>query len=276
MMEHCEEEETGDLGVVRLFKYTSIKEIFNEIVGKSFNSLHVDQNDKKETQVVMVTSAAGGVGKTTIAMGIAANLAMNYKRVLYIYAGRLQCFQCFLKNTVPITEQNVYRILLNSGDDIYGEIKHTFRNEIFDYLPPFKAALISLGLSFDIYHDIILSAKKRNDYDFIVIDTETTFDEGKLKLLDISDKVLVITEQTNSSVVATNEFVSNINFANSEKYFFVCNKFSKNKENKLVSPDNKLKFSINEYIDELFELERNDLNVISKNAGIKKISYIII
>lgn len=31
MVEQYEEEQTGDLNVVRLFKYTSINEIFNEL-----------------------------------------------------------------------------------------------------------------------------------------------------------------------------------------------------------------------------------------------------
>ena len=39
MTERYEEEQTEDLNLTRIFKYTSIKEIFNEITGKSANVL---------------------------------------------------------------------------------------------------------------------------------------------------------------------------------------------------------------------------------------------
>ena len=91
MQEQYEEEQTGELNVVRLFKYTSIKEVFNEIIGQSAESLKIKNAEKKVTQIVVVTSAAGGAGKTTIAMGICACLAKNYQKVLYINAERSLC-----------------------------------------------------------------------------------------------------------------------------------------------------------------------------------------
>lgn len=90
MTEKNEEEQTADLNVTRIFKYTSIKEIFNEILGKSSDSLNVKNAGKKEPQIVVVTSAAGGVGKTTLAIGISACLSQNYKKVLYVNCSRLQ------------------------------------------------------------------------------------------------------------------------------------------------------------------------------------------
>ena len=134
MMEQYDEGDTGDLNVNRLFKYTSIKEIFNEIVGKSDGALNIAAVEKKETQIILVTSAAGGVGKTTVAMGIAACLAQNYKRVLYINASRLQDFQFMLDNNSIITSTDIYALLLNSSEDIYKEIKHVIRKEIFSYI----------------------------------------------------------------------------------------------------------------------------------------------
>ena len=79
MMEQYDEGGTGELNVNQIFKYTSIKEIFNEIIGKSAGALNVAAVEKKETQIILVTSAAGGVGKTTVAMGVAACLVQNYK-----------------------------------------------------------------------------------------------------------------------------------------------------------------------------------------------------
>lgn len=276
MMEQYEEGDTAELNVIRLFKYTSIKEIFNEIVSQGANALNVESREKKDTQIILVTSANGGAGKTTVAMGISACLTQNYKRVLYINADRLQSFQYMLNNQTTIISQEIYTKLSNPNEQIYSDIKHVIRKEIFSYLPAFKAALMSVGLKYSIYEKIALSAKKSNDYDFIVIDAESTFDEDKTRLLDIADKVIVVAEQSINAVNAVNALVSNINGTSSDKYVFVCNKFDKESYNALISPDMVLKFTVNEYID-LFEVNGMvNCEELSQKAGIRKVSFLVI
>lgn len=75
-----------------------------------------------------------------------------------------------LENHSPITAADVYAKLAAGGENIYSDIKHVIRKELFSYLPPFKAALMSLGINYSIYEKIILSAKKSGDYDYIVVD----------------------------------------------------------------------------------------------------------
>ena len=73
MTEHNEPDSTSDLSVNRLFKYSSVKEVYNEIVGKSADSLHIEDT-KAETRVIMVCSASGGTGKTTVALHMVAEV----------------------------------------------------------------------------------------------------------------------------------------------------------------------------------------------------------
>lgn len=276
MMEQYDEGGTGDLNVTQLFKYTSIKEIFNEITGKSAGALNIAAVEKKETQIILVTSAAGGVGKTTVAMGVAACLAQNYKRVLYINAARLQNFQYALDNSSPITSQDVYASLLNAQDDVYNNIKHVVRKEIFSYLPAFKAALMSVGLDFSIYSKLALSAKKSGEYDFVIIDAESTFDEFKTDLIDMADKAVIVTDQSFGSVYFTNLLLSNINGINSEKYIYVCNKFDKNETNALITSQISLKFNVNEYVEKINSNGINNYAEISQIEGLKKVSFLVI
>lgn len=276
MMEQYDEGGTGDLNVTQLFKYTSIKEIFNEITGKSAGALNIAAVEKKETQIILVTSAAGGVGKTTVAMGVAACLAQNYKRVLYINAARLQNFLYTLDNSSPITSPDVYANLLNAQDDVYNNIKHVVRKEIFSYLPAFKAALMSVGLDFSIYSKLALSAKKSGEYDFVIIDAESTFDEFKTDLIDMADKVVIVTDQSFSSVHFTNLLLSNINGINSEKYMFICNKFDKDATNALISPQVSLKFNVNEYVEKVEVNGIAKCSEIAQISGLKKVSFLVI
>ena len=275
MTEQYEEGGTEELNINKMFKYTSVKEIFNEVVGKSAGLFNTKGSEKKETKIILVTSANGGAGKTTIAMGASACLTKSYKRVLYLNASRLQCFQHMLDNDTPITSPEVYARLASATEQIYCEIKHTIRKEIFSYLPAFKASLMSVGLKYSIFEQIALSAKKSGEFDFIVIDAESTFDEKKTKLLDIADKVIFVTEQSVNAVEATNLFVNNVNGTNSDKYIFVCNKFNKEKLNALVLSNMVTKFSVNNYVEKQEESNVRNAEVLLQCNGVQRVSLLI-
>ncbi|MDY2632911.1 AAA family ATPase [Clostridium sp.] len=276
MTEQYEDGYTADLNVTSLFKYTSVKEIFSNIVSKSSDSLNFIDKKKKETQIVVVTSASGGVGKTTVAMGVSACLTKNFKKVLYINASRLQSFQYMLENQMPITSPEVYTNLANPGEQIYSELKHVIRREMFSYLPAFKASLMSVGLKYSVFEKIAMSAKESNEHDFIVIDVESTFDEDKTRLLDIADKVIIVTEQSVNAVNAVNALISNINGTNSDKYVFVCNKFDKENYNALISPEMTIKFTVNEYVDNFKVNGTVKFEELSQKVGIRKVSFLVI
>lgn len=276
MNEQYEEDQTADLNVNHIFKYTSIKEIFNEITGKSADVLKIKTGTKQETQVVLFYSASGGAGKTTAAIGVSASLTKNYKRVLYINAARLQVFQHMLENHSSITAADVYAKLATADEDIYSSIKHVIRKELFSYIPPFKAALMSLGLKYSVFEKIILSAKRSGEYDFIIVDADVTFDEDKASLLNLSDKVVIITNQSLVSVLATNILVTNINGASADKYIFICNDFNKEEDNALISPNVTLKFSVSDYIDHFNHYANMKPDDLSKESSIQKTAFLII
>ncbi|MGM9603392.1 MAG: AAA family ATPase [Faecousia sp.] len=277
MTEQYEEESTADLRVNRIFKYTSIREIFNKIIGKSGDVLKLERDIKQATQVVLFYSASGGTGKTTAAMGVSASLTKNYKKVLYINASRLQSFQHMLENSAPITAADVYAKL--SGDNMenaYVDVKHVIRRELFNYLPPFKAALMSLGLRYSVFGEIIKSARKSGDFDFIIVDVDVAFDEDKADLINLADKVVIITNQSIAAVYATNTLVANINGLNTDKYIFICNDFDKLQSNALISPQISLKFTVSDYIDHFRFYEQMKLDDLSKESSIQRVAFLII
>ncbi len=276
MTEQYEEEQTADLNLTRIFKYTSIKEIFNEIAGKSADALNIEDNVKKETQVVLVTSAAGGVGKTTVAMGLSACMSQNYKKVLYLNAEHLHTFQHLLKNPAPISNNQIYSKMMSADETLYMEIKHIIRTEMFSYLPPFKAAMLSLGLKREVYLKFIEGARKSKDYDFIVVDTDSIFDEYKARLIDAADKVVFVTRQNAAAVEATNTLVDNISEKSTDKYIYVCNDFEKEKDNALISPAISLKFSINEYTDHLNHYDNLKCVDFARYSCFQKMAYLLI
>ena len=53
MNEQYEEEQTADLNVNHIFKYTSIKEIFNEIIGKSADILNISKDGRDTSNFIL-------------------------------------------------------------------------------------------------------------------------------------------------------------------------------------------------------------------------------
>lgn len=276
MMEQYEEEQTADLNINRIFKYTSIKEIFNEITGKSAGFLNKGREKRTEAQIIMVYSSAGGVGKTTLALGMAACLTQNYKKVLYINASWLQTFQRMLENKSPITSPEVYSQLVSNTTSLYEDIKHVLRKELFVYLPPFKASLMSLGMDYTVYERLACSAKKSNDFDYIIVDSDTEFDEEKAALIGVADKVIIVTRQDSASVFSTNLLVSSINGINSDKYLFICNDFRNENSNALIAPDANLKFSINDYVEHINNYDMLKVSSFAKIASLQKVSFLLL
>ena len=276
MTEKYENGETDQFNVNRISKYTSTQEIFNEVTGKSTCLRDIASVAKKEPQIVVIYSAAGGVGKTTVALGMAGCLTQNYKKVLYINAARIHTFQTLINNQTPISNNSVYSLLTGDTADYYQGIKHVLRKESFTYLPPFKASLLSLGISYSVFEKIAFSAKKSGEFDFIIVDTNGEFDDENAALIGKADKVVIVTKQSVASVYSTNELVSNINGAGSDKYIFICNDFNKEVENALISPHLTPKFNVVEYIEHMPHYDNLKAEEFVNSIGMKRAGFLVL
>jgi len=263
--------ETQDLSVQTVYRYSTLSDIISIVCENLERTLFSYDEKKRNTQVIVVTSASGGAGKTTISMGVCRCLKEKAKRILYINASRLQSFSHMFNNNKTILQNEVYERLLDTDENIYSSLIAVIEHEEFDYLPSFKGSIMSVGLDFSIFENIIISAKKSLDYDYIIVDTESAFDEYKTRLLDVANKVIIVTENTIPSISATNLFVNNISGISSDKYFFVCNKSS---TNELV--DNEIaNYDITEYIgDYMVEFDVIKQKML-EDSSIKRISMLI-
>ena len=275
LSEHYEPGQTDELDICRLFKYTSVREIFNEITGRCKETLYAEQDAGKETKIILITSASGGVGKTSVAFGLCRCLERNYKKTLYVNADRLQSFQWMLENGEPIRDASVYAGLSGNLGNVYRIVRHVIRKEGFSYLPPFKAALMSLGIPYRVFALLAEAARKEQEYDYIVIDADSVFDEEKAALMQLADKILIVTKQTEYAVKATNELIQNVNRNNSDKYIFLCNDFKKEEENALLLPTAAHRFTVSEYIEHLPAYEMKGSGLPVQTPGLQKAAFLI-
>lgn len=270
-----EESTTEALSIDRIYKYTSVKEIYSKVANSSSVKSVMTSKNTKETITIMVYSPIGGIGKTTMAAGLSAAIAKNYKKVLYLSTDNIQAFG-HLFSSDSYLPANVERQFFQSNEQIYQGIKGYIQTEVFDYIPPFRMALSSLNITMNEYIHMIQSVKETNEYDYIIVDTVSDFFGGISKLMSVADKVLVVTGQDDYSVYKLERLLNNIDTSDKNKFCFVCNKYDSDSTNFLVSNKYENVCRVNEYID--FDQKIQDANIeqLSEISGIQKIAFLYI
>lgn len=260
----------------RIYKYTNIKDVFSAIHSAMQGFSASTVGIKGDPKIILVTSALGGVGKTTISMGIAAALSNHMKKVLYINVDYLQTFQCLLSNQTPINDNSFYLELSGDVSLAYSKMRHLIRKEDFYYIPPFKRAMLSLGIPHSIGIDIAKQAQVSKEYDFVIVDSDSSFDQDKIDLISTADQIVFVTTQTEVSAFALNRLMKNLNLPDSEKITIVCNQFDQNMENALISSENEHEFFVSNYVKTMENYWDMRLTKFSNSSEIQKIALMLL
>lgn len=274
LMEEMDDEKSQRSGITEIFKYSSTKEIYNHIRAMS-PFLRNLQEQKGGTKVILVYSPVGGSGKTTLALGMAAYYARNYKKVLYIDAEIMNTFQQYLDTPVWMPTA-AYGEFLSKSRDVYGQIKKYIQTEVFDYLPPFSSALSLLDMDYSFYGNVIQSAKEAGEYDLIIVDTDTVFDAHKAALISQADKVLLVVTQEKTAVYTMNILMKNMSHSDSDKYICLCNDYDEKKSNALVSGEITKSFIVADYVRHFEEEATLSPVEIAKKTDIQKAALLIV
>lgn len=257
-----------------IFKYSNIREIFGKIISASEEVLKAIGNSNKKTEIILVDSANGGAGKTTVALGVCVNLAKSYKNILYINAAGINTFQYILGQSKMIDDREC-SFFLDEQSISYKNVEDIIQKDEFDYVLPFSKPLVSLGINSCIYSKIVQVIKDSGKYDVIIIDADNGFDENKVNMMGEADKVIMVLNQDLNSVMATEIMMKSINDIDSDRYIFVCNNFDENKDN-AIKDHLRVSSKVENYIGYINDYDRKKCSGIAQETAIKKLSYLII
>lgn len=253
-----------------IYKYSSVKDIYNEVMYETSASFLKSGSKVNETTIISVYSPIGGAGKTTLALGLATILNESHFKTLYIDAERMQTFQFYLQNK-EMLPSSVMIDIQGKEKVVYDSLKHYIRHEVFDYLPPFCATLSSLGLDISFFEYFIDSAKQSRDYDYIVIDFDNCLDNYKFSLFKKSDKVFLVQRANKKDYFDMEIFLNNVNTSDHDKFLIICNEYDSAVSN---IPNMVGQHAFAAYIDKQ-ELPIQSIRDIQKIGGLEKIRYLI-
>ncbi len=223
----------SDNNIEIIDKYAGVREIFHKIIGKldlPTDDRNIEKNKSKTTNIILVNSQIGGLGKTTISYALALQLSELNRSVLYISLDSLQ------KNQIPLEVKEKIPdgidCLLKARDEKFTDyMDKLVKHFEFDYFLPWNGSRMALNLDEDDYEYLIDIIKNTHKYDYIILDSENGLNRFTLRLMSKCDDVFEIIDQTYCSEIILHDMRKEIRVSENDKFTYICNKYDKRNEN---------------------------------------------
>lgn len=221
-------------------------------------------NQKKSNgcKVVLVTSPLGGSGKTAVSAAVAYRLKKSGMKVLFADTTCFQTASYWIES-----EKNM------SDDDVLDNFSPENAENIIvqgnvDHIAFFSQMLPAVDINTKNYYEIIKSETKKENYDYIIIDSESCFSADLIKLMTIADYVIIVALQDKISAVKMKKFLYSFECSDSSKYIVCCNKFRIDRKNYLTQLQNTV--SVGAYLP-MFDIGNTKLSDLSETKSIHKL-----
>ena len=175
-----------------VYRYSTL-DVLHGVIATHCSSLVSRYSRKNVTQTVMVTSVSGGAGKSLVAFSLARSLNQVGNKAIYISmcwdqdTGHFVHDPQFIdgKTFVPTEEEE---------PDFSDYQQYVARDEGLVYFPLLNSPLYMLKSTPGLILKLIRAVAESNEYNYIIVDTDTIYDSYKSELIDLcSDMVFVLT-----------------------------------------------------------------------------------
>jgi cellulose biosynthesis protein BcsQ len=268
--EETEDSNSGDLDTNEIYKYTSVKEIYNEVINRS-SSRTVPLNNTEDTKVLMLYSPIGGIGKTSVAAALCEAFAKYHKKVLFIGIDSLQTFGSVIEN-LKAMENGAEKLMIQKNEYIYEVLKSKIITRTFDIVPPFYLSLPSLTIKGEDYINLMNCIKASKEYDYIIVDGASDFTEDISRLMAFANHTIIIAGQDINSAYKLDCLLRNIDCSDTERFVFICNKYRSEKEDYLNNEHFMNICTMTEYIEYLPEGGEPERNRFLNNRSVQKLA----
>lgn len=269
-----EEKSPRDTETNQIYKYTSVKEIYAEVINKS-PAKNASFNNTEETKILMIYSPIGGIGKTSVSAALCEAIAKYHKKVLFIGIDSLQTFGSIIEH-LPDMESGAEKLMIEKSEYVYEAIKSKIITRTFDILPPFHLSLPSLNIKGEDYLNLLNCIKATKYYDYIVVDGVSDFNEDISRLMGIANHTIIVAGQDKNSAHKLDCLLRNIDCSDNERFVFVCNKYKNEKENFLTNNHFANLCKVSEYIDSCPENMDSDNTCLSNNRNVQKLALMFV
>ncbi|MHB8062054.1 MAG: AAA family ATPase [Ruminiclostridium sp.] len=223
-----------------IYKYKDANQIVGDIINiftKAGNI--ITQTKDKITKTVAIYSAAGNVGKTSVAMGISTICSYLGLSVFYLNLEQFQSTSIFFSNNIEYSISDIIYYAKENDKNLISKISTMSCKDAVSNVHYFKEPNNAFDIDELLPQDIkfiVDTMKECGQYDLIVIDMGSQLNENNISLFQIADEIIYIFTDEEICLHKTKIFIDSINMLSNRfvhntflahKFLYVANKVSK-------------------------------------------------
>lgn len=226
------DDEDSDLEYESVFRFGEITKIYNKLRSLVSIGEDVDYRTDKliidKSKVIGVYSPIGGIGKSTIAIALAMELASQGNKVLYLNLENMASTNAYFN--VSTNSRNLSDIIsyLSAGSDklssyLEGCINLDTKSNVF-YINPADNIFDLEEMNQDDIKYLIQIIIDTRRFTHIVIDTSSNYNTLKKSIIDACDKIIAPLEQSSIGREKVLNFLKYIDEEELYKFIPIINK----------------------------------------------------
>lgn len=251
----------SDPSVEYLYKYSTLSTLMSRLCKDLRNA---ESGADGSSHLVVVTSASGGTGKTTIATVLASMQKMLKRSVLYFNVANIQNFTHLFRDQSEIALSADPRLADQIAYSPYSSLNRYIRTDGCDYLPAFDSPLSSHEIPLSFYEDFVDKALNSGDYDVIIADVGSGDAAVQAEFLKRADHTVLITDQSGPGFHALEKLLPSLEDYKGMEISVLLNKagqsesFNSTLNLSEIHKDSRFAFTI-DLVDNIDELNSSDL-----------------
>lgn len=229
-----------DLGnVISINKYKNVNKIAGDIINSFIDAGNIIKSSKeKSTKIVSVYSAAGNVGKTSIALGVSSICSRSGLSVFYLNLEQFQSTEIFFSGISEYSLSDVIYYAKERDRNLASKLSTVRCQDPASNLYFFKETNNAYDLCELVSEDmeyIIKSFRESAQYDLVVVDMDSQFNKNSMKMFELADEIIYVFTDEEICLHKTKLFVDNIKILSNSfaentflahKFIYVANKVS--------------------------------------------------
>jgi cellulose biosynthesis protein BcsQ len=193
-----------------IYKYQPLNQLLTQVLSHftdNNQSIFITNKGQKKTKILSVYSAVGGLGKTTLAVNLARELANLDHNVFYLNFEHISSSPLFFADTEEQTFSDILYYLEASPQQMLSKIesikKHDPQTKI-DYFSTLKNPREMLDISLEKSSLLINSLSDLGSYDLVIIDLESSTHDRILASFMYSDYIFCLVTDDVQCLTKTN------------------------------------------------------------------------
>jgi cellulose biosynthesis protein BcsQ len=247
---------TNNQSLPSIYRYQRLDQLVGDILG-----LYYETNEdagkllmrNSQTKIISVYSPVGGTGKTTVAVNLAKQIALNDAKVFYLNLETFNTTKLFLTDDQDDSSLQIFYYAKTASNQLLSKIEKLKKYDtqaMVDFFDIEINAQEMLELTNAEIERIINGLLEIGSYDYIIMDLDSSIHERNITAMRESDLVLWVVSNDHLGLLKTKAFLDEEvrifgkENAVKDKMSIIVNKFNGN----LIGDYNEAELSVEGYL----------------------------